>query len=81
VENIYKQWEGGITGYEAAPHPHPEAFMVSTFHPSLAPSFPSLAAPSFTCCHRHAHGVILLTLSWLAYQNTLRIDLHVLFSR
>lgn len=28
VENIYKQWEGGISGFEAPPHPHPESFMI-----------------------------------------------------
>lgn len=36
IENIYDTFEGGITGYEAPPHPHPESFMVGMgYHPDV----------------------------------------------
>ena len=35
-ENIARGFDGGIRRYEAAPHPHPESFMVGmTYHPDI----------------------------------------------
>jgi|GEM_PF-164523 len=37
LENIHKTFDGGIRGYEAAPHPHPESFMVGMgYHPDIS---------------------------------------------
>ncbi len=36
LDNIRTAFDGGIVGYEAAPHPHPESFMVGMgYHPDL----------------------------------------------
>lgn len=36
LKNIQQQFDGGIRGYEAPPHPHPESFMVGmTYHPDV----------------------------------------------
>ena len=38
LENIGKTFDGGIKKYEAAPHPHPESFMVGMgYHPNVKP--------------------------------------------
>ncbi len=37
LDNIWKTFGGGLTGFEAAPHPHPESFMVGMgYHPDVA---------------------------------------------
>jgi ADP-ribosyl-[dinitrogen reductase] hydrolase len=36
LENIHKTFNGGIRGFEAPPHPHPESFMVGmSYHPDV----------------------------------------------
>lgn len=51
--NIRKTFDGGLTGYEAAPHPHPESFMVGmSYHPDVA-SAEKLGRP-FDILHEHS---------------------------
>ena len=36
LDNLKQQFSGGLTGYEDAPHPHPESFMVGMgYHPDV----------------------------------------------
>ena len=36
LENIRATFDGGVSGYQAAPHPHPESFMVGMgYHPNV----------------------------------------------
>ena len=36
IENIKRVFDGGLKDYEAAPHPHPESFMVGmTYRPDV----------------------------------------------
>lgn len=49
---IKEGFEGGIQGYEDAPHPHPEAFMVgNNYHPNIAKA-QELGRP-FDIAHEH----------------------------
>lgn len=49
---IYEGFDGGIQGYEDAPHPHPESFMVGmNYHPNIAKA-QELGRP-FDIVHKH----------------------------
>ncbi len=49
---IYEGFDGGITKYEDAPHPHPESFMVGmNYHPNIAKA-QELGRP-FDIVHKH----------------------------
>ncbi len=53
VENIRRDFDGGITGYVAPPHPHPESFMVGmAYRPDVATA-QKLGRP-FDILHEHA---------------------------
>lgn len=53
LDNLREQFDGGLRGYEAAPHPHPESFMVGMgYHPDVE-SARRLGRP-FDIVHEHA---------------------------
>lgn len=52
LENLRETFGGGLTGYEAAPHPHPESFMVGmSFHPDVDAA--QRLGRSFDILHEH----------------------------
>jgi ADP-ribosyl-[dinitrogen reductase] hydrolase len=53
IENIKRVFDGGLTGFEPAPHPHPESFMVGmTYRPDVE-NAKRLERP-FDILHDHA---------------------------
>jgi len=53
IDNIKRVFDGGLTGYEAPPHPHPESFMVGmTYRPDVE-NAKRLGRP-FDMLHEHA---------------------------
>lgn len=53
VENIAKDFDGGVVGYVDPPHPHPEAFMVGMAYRPDVESANALGRP-FDILHKHA---------------------------
>ncbi len=53
LKNLQNTFNGGLTGYEAAPHPHPESFMVGMgYHPDVETA-KQLGRP-YDILHQHA---------------------------
>ena len=53
IDNIKRVFDGGLTGYEAAPHPHPESFMVGmTYRPDVENA--KRLGRRFDILHEHA---------------------------
>lgn len=53
LENIRNTFDGGLKKFEAAPHPHPESFMVGmTYHPDVAQA-EGLSRP-YDILHEHS---------------------------
>ena len=53
LENIEKTFDGGIDGYQPAPHPHPESFMVGMAYQPDVENANALGRP-YDILHEHA---------------------------
>ena len=53
IENLRDRFDGGLRGYENAPHPHPESFMVGmSYHPDVETA--NRLGRRFDIVHQHA---------------------------
>jgi len=53
LENVRKTFDGGLTGYQSAPHPHPESFMVGMSYQPDIETAAALGRP-YDILHEHA---------------------------
>ncbi len=74
VENIRDVFDGGLTGYEDAPHPHPESFMVGMAYRPDVEAAKRLGRP-FDILHDHA-GFYNSSYSTLEIRSTEREAAH-----